>query len=60
MNDKERAIKACQIALGYLRQPKPTDNQLWLAIDSLKQAETYAKYTYFIATGKQFEAEEGA
>lgn len=60
MNDKERAIKACIDALGYLNHPKPTDNQLWLAIDSLKQAQKYADNAYFIARGKRFEEEEGA
>lgn len=59
MNDKERAIKACQIALSYLRQPKLTDNQLWLAIDQIKQAEEYAKVAFFLHTGKTLEEWEG-
>lgn len=60
MNDKTKAMKACIDALGYLNRSKPTDSQLWLAIDSLKQAERYAKDAYFLATGERFEEGKGA
>ena len=59
MSDIERAVKECQIALAYLRQPKIIDIQLWLAIDNLKNAEKYAKDAFFLHTGKTLEEWEG-
>lgn len=43
MNDQTKALRACIIALGYLNKLKATDAELWLAIDSLKQAENSLK-----------------
>lgn len=60
MNDQTKALRACIIALGYLNKLKATDVELWLAIDSLKQAEKFAKDAYFLATGEHFEEGEGA
>lgn len=60
MTDAQKAIRCCIDALGYLNKTKPTDIELWLAIDALKHAERYADDAYFFATGKRFEEGKGA